>query len=325
MDSSPNPISPDSTRPDTRSNTRSIACSIAGFCLKSINKRFLRICSVLIVLFVIFNPYRSAYYSYLLLAAAFWGLQYDTTDILWKRFLWTGAPLLLFPILMWQYFPPLWNEIVYWQLGTKAHVLDLNNLFKILPGNDGSLFRIVQTPWLTEFFRWIYANGFTLPVLIPVIRSFFARDSLKMIQYCLSAHVLQFLLIFPFYLTISVKEVWYVLGHPDGMARMLSAADAAVVVVNCFPSMHTSVAFAMLLLAWREKDRLFRWIWSLFCLAVIYSTLYLEIHWVIDVFAGILLAIVSVKLGDWIINLIGNKWGIKGYSKDKNEDKSLAA
>lgn len=321
MDSISNPA----TNKISNSITNPIACSLAGLYRKIISKHFMRITSVLIILFVSFNPYRSYYYSYLLLAAALWGLQHDTTNVLWKRFIWIGGPLLLFPILMWQYFPPIWNEIVYWQLGTKAHILDLNNLFKMLPGNDGSIFRIWQTPWLTGFFRWIYANGFTLPVLIPVIRSFFARDSLKMIQYSLSAHVLQFLLIFPFYLTISVKEVWYVLGHPDGMARMLSASDAAVVVVNCFPSMHTSVAFAMLLLALREKDRLFRWIFSLFCLSIIYSTLYLEIHWVIDVIAGIILAIVTVKLGDWIIKNIAGKWGLKGHFKDKNTEESLAA
>ena len=163
------------------------------------------------------------------------------------------------------------------------------------------MFRVIQTPWLTSYFRWIYANGFTLPVLIPVFRSFLAKDSLKMIHYSLSAHVLQFVLIFPFYLTIHVNEVWYVLGQPDGMARNLSTADAAVAVVNCFPSMHTSIAFAMLLLAWREKDQLFRWVWTLFCLSIIYSTLYLEIHWVTDVITGIFLALAAVKLGDWII------------------------
>ena len=288
-------------------------------------KHLMQICSIALILFLVSNPYRSAYYSFLLLAVAFWGLQRDTIPIPRKHFLWIGIPLLLFPILMWQYFPPIWNEVVYWQLGTKPHALDLNNFFKSLPGNDGWMFRIIQTPWLTSYFRWIYANGFTLPVLIPVIRSFFAKDSLKMMHYSLSSHVLQFILIFPFYLTIHVEEVWYVLGHLDGMARQLTPADAAVVVVNCFPSMHTSVAFAMLLLAWREKDRLFRWTWSFFCFSIIYSTLYLEIHWVIDVFAGILLAIAAVKIGDRIIGLISKRWGLRALYKDNVTEESLAA
>ena len=212
-------------------------------------KYFLQLCLIALVVIVLVAPNRSAHYSYLLLGAAFWGLQRDRLPISWKSFLWFGIPLVLFPILMWKYFPPIWNDVVYWQLGTRAHLLDLDNLFKSIPGNNGWMFRVIQTPWLTSYFRWIYANGFTLPVLIPVFRSFLAKDYLKMIRYSLSAHVLQFVLIFPFYLTIHVNEVWYVLGQPDGMARHLTAADAAVVVVNCFPSMHTSIAFAMLLLA----------------------------------------------------------------------------
>lgn len=270
-------------------------------------KYFVKLCSTTLILYFILAPNRPAHYTYLLLAIACWGVQADSLPISWKRFLKIGIPLVLFPIFLWKYFPPIWNEVVYWQLGTRIHLVDLDNFFKSIPGNNGWMFRVIQTPWLTEYFRWIYANGFTLPVLIPVFRSFLAKDSLKMIRYSLSAHVLQFLLIFPFYLTVHVNEVWYVLGQPDGMARNLSAAEAAVVVVNCFPSMHTSVAFAMLLIAWREKDQLFRWVWTFFCLSIIYSTLYLEIHWVTDVIAGIFLALAAVKLGDWIIHTISAK------------------
>jgi len=264
-------------------------------------KYCLQICLIAIVVYVLVAPSRSAHYSYLLLVLALWGVRHDRKSVSFKRFLWLGIPLALFPILLWQYFPPIWNEVVYWQLGTRTHLFDLNALFKSLPGNDGWMFRVVQTPWLIEYFRWIYANGFTLPVLIPVFRSFLAKDTQKMIRYSLSAHVLQFILIFPFYLMIHVNEVWYVLGQPDRMARNLSAADAAVVVVNCFPSMHTSIAFAMLLLAWREKDRLFRWVWTFYCLSIIYSTLYLEIHWITDIIAGVLLSFAAVKLGDWLM------------------------
>lgn len=270
-------------------------------------KYFLPLGLIAIVLYFLIAPDRSAHYSYLLLVLALWRVSQDCRSVSWKQFLKLGIPLVLFPILMWQYFPPLWNDVVYWQLGTKIHLIDLDAFFQAIPGNNGWMFRVIQTPWLTGYFRWIYANGFTLPVLIPIFRSFFAKDTLKMARYSLSAHVLQFILIFPFYLTIHVNEVWYVLGQADGMARNLSAADAAVVVVNCFPSMHTSIAFAMLLLAWREKDQLFRWVWTFFCLSIIYSTLYLEIHWVTDVIAGILLALAAVKLGDWIIAKVQTK------------------
>lgn len=276
-----------------------------------------------ILVYLLFDPNRTADWAYLLLAVGFWGLRKDQKKTAWKRFLPLGIPLLLFPLLLWHYFPPFWNQVVYWQLGLKPHLFNWDTLFQSIPGNDGRLFRVIQTPWLTAYFQWIYANGFTLPVLIPVLRSFFAKDWIKMFHYELSAHVLQFLLIFPFYLTIKVNEVWWVLGDPDGMHRNLTASDAAVVVMNCFPSMHTSVAFAMLLLAWREKDRLFRIIWSVFGFSVIYSTLYLEIHWVIDVLGGLVLGYVGVKLGDWVIHQIESKTG-KMNAKEREPQSEIS-
>ncbi|CAA7602510.1 Inositolphosphotransferase Aur1/Ipt1 [Acididesulfobacillus acetoxydans] len=272
-------------------------------------KHFLRVLALAIVVYLIFDPWRGSHMAYLLLAVAFWGLDHDRVPVTWRKFLPWGIPLLLFPLILWQWFPPIWNDVVYWQLGAKPHLVNLDPWFKTMAWNNGWMFRVIKTPWLTAYFRWIYANGFTLPVLVPVFRSFLAKDSRKMVSYILSAHVLQFFMIFPFYLTFHANEVWYVLGAPDGMARHLSAAQAAVDVLNCFPSMHTSVAFAMLLIAWREKDRFFRWVWAVFGLSVIYSTLYLEIHWVIDVMGGLLLAVAAVKLGDWVIAKASAKWG----------------
>ncbi len=40
----------------------------------------------------------------------------------------------------------------------------------------------------------------------------------------------------------------------------------------------------------------------IFCLSVVYSTMYLEIHWIIDVFGGMVLAFVTVKLSDFILS-----------------------
>lgn len=72
-------------------------------------------------------------------------------------------------------------------------------LFKTIPYNDRGSFRTIQTPWLTSYFRWIYANGFALPVLIPVFRSFLAKDSLKMLRYYLSVSILYYR--FQFFMT----------------------------------------------------------------------------------------------------------------------------
>jgi membrane-associated phospholipid phosphatase len=67
------------------------------------------------------------------------------------------------------------------------------------------------------------------------------------------------------------------------------------------------MSFAMLLLAMREKSRAFRWTMGLYCSMIISSTLYLKIHWVIDVLAGMLFAWGIVKLADLLLYLLTEK------------------
>jgi membrane-associated phospholipid phosphatase len=194
----------------------------------------------------------------------------------------------------------LWGKLLAWENGLKI-IVDLNPIFSKIPFNDASFARIYKTETLTSFFRIVYNNGFVLPLLIPLYRAFIALDFKKMLRYALSGHIFQVFLITPFYLTFHLQEVWYVLGQPDGLARNLSAKAAAGVTLNCFPSMHTSISFAMFLLVMREKNKIFKYVWGFLCLCVIYSTMYLEIHWVIDVIGGLILAYATVKLVDFVL------------------------
>ena len=194
-----------------------------------------------------------------------------------------------------------WGRILRWQI-KKGFVINLNPVFSSIPFNDGSFARVYKSETLTWFFRMVYNNGFVLPVLLVLYRSALIMDFKKMLRYALSAHVLQIFLISPFYLIFHLQEVWYVLGQPDGLARHLGPQAAAGITLNCFPSMHTSICFAMFLLVLRERNKIFKFVMSFFCLSVIYSTLYLEIHWVLDIAAGIILAIIAVKLSDFILD-----------------------
>jgi len=197
----------------------------------------------------------------------------------------------------------LWGKILEIEKVTETG-FNFNYIFDKIPFNDCSLFRIYQPEWLNTFFRFIYNNGFVIPAIIPIYRAFIGRDLKKMIQYSLCAHIVQVIFISPFYTIIKLQEVWFVHGEPDMLLRGLSYTEAAGWTLNCFPSMHTSIAFAMFLLVIREKNKLFKYIWGTYCLLVIYSTLYLKIHWVLDVVGGIIFAYLIVKLIDFAISLI---------------------
>ncbi|NEZ46774.1 inositol phosphorylceramide synthase [Clostridium niameyense] len=223
-------------------------------------------------------------------------------DVRTVSFLVLAIPFLMFIFYANKHGYSFWGKMLSWQI-SRDIVVDLNPIFKNIPFNDAGFARILKTDTLTWFFRLVYNNGFVPTVLIPIYRAAMSKDFKKMLRYGLSGHLLQVFLITPFYLTFHLQEVWYVNGHPDGLARNLSPNAAAGVTLNCFPSMHTSIAFAMFLVViTNEKDTLFKWIWSFFCLSVVYSTMYLEIHWIIDVICGMILALVSVKIVDFILD-----------------------
>jgi len=64
----------------------------------------------------------------------------------------------------------------------------------------------------------------------------------------------------------------------------------------------------MFLLVLRERNTKFKWVWGFFCLSVIYSTMHLEIHWVVDVIAGLIFGFLIVKLVDYMLSKLNNKF-----------------
>lgn len=240
-------------------------------------------------------------YIFLLAFACFTAFSEIRKDVKWIPFLMMAVPFMLFISYINVHGYEFWGKMLRWQI-SRSIVVDLNPIFRQIPFNDAAIFRVYKPETLTWLLRMVYNNGFVLPILLPLYRAAISKDFKKMVRYALSGHVLQVFLITPFYLTFHLQEVWYVLGHPDGLARHLSPQAAAGVALNCFPSMHTSIAFATFMLVMREKNKAFKYLWGFFCISVIFSTMYLEIHWIIDVIAGIAFGYGTVKLVDLILD-----------------------
>lgn len=239
------------------------------------------------------------FYLFLISFAAFTAKKDIRKDVKLLPFIILCIPFLIFIWYLEIHGYEFWGKMIKLEMSMKV-VFNINKAFSSIPFNDGAFARVIKTPALTWYFRLVYNTGFVLSLTLPMYRAAISKDFKKMLRYTLSGHIIQVFLITPFYVTFRLQEVWYVLGHPDGLARNFTKMQAAGATLNCFPSMHTSIAFAMFLLVLREKDKLFKWVWGIYCLSVIYSTMYLEIHWVIDIFAGLLLGYVTVKLVDFI-------------------------
>ncbi|MCP1310564.1 phosphatase PAP2 family protein [Paenibacillus tyrfis] len=235
------------------------------------------------------------------------GVRKDQVDVEWMKFLAAGVPLLGVFYYFYGSGNGIWWSIAYRMFQNNLHVWNWDSMMNSIPLNDAAWARTISHPRLDKTMVWIYNYGFVLSLWICIVRSYWTRSVKKMLSYALSGHLLQFPLILPFYHLILLREVWWVKGQPDLLGRQFATEnDLLTNVMNCFPSMHTSISFAMLLLALRERDRIFKYVMVTYCSAIIFSTMYLQIHWVLDVIAGMLFAYGVVKLADAVIY-----WGCK--------------
>jgi membrane-associated phospholipid phosphatase len=266
---------------------------------------------ILVSIFIIWRLGTVAAFSekcWIILLVSLMGVRKYRNDVPWNKFLLVGIPFLG----LFYYFnsngASFWWRIANWMFENNKHVWKWDNFMNSIPLNSGEWARWFHTPGLDKAMGWIYNWGFTLPLWICIFYAFWSRSLKKMLTYVFSGHLMQLPLILPFYNLILLREVWFVKGQPDLLFRhFASDNDRLVYVMNCFPSMHTSISFAIMLLALREKDRIFKTIIVSFTATVIFSTLYLQIHWVLDIFAGLGLGYIAVKLADLLVWFLSNK------------------
>ena len=220
------------------------------------------------------------------------------------RALYLGVGLFAALSFVVTYLPDLWFGIAYRLNHAENYLVRANDTMRRIPFNDGAFLWRHQVEPFTTVMRWVYVNGFDMVVWIPVVRSLVACDARKVARYALGAHVVQFPMILPFYSAIRVDEVWSVLGDPDRCLRGWTDEQRISIGANCFPSMHTSVAFAVWLMARGERSRVFSTAMCVYAFAIIFSTVYMEIHWLIDVAGGFVLGYVAVRVADRILETL---------------------
>lgn len=258
---------------------------------------------------------------WILLLICLMGVRKDQIDVDWKKFFMFSLPLLAVFYYFYSSGDSIWWRIANKMFENNMYIWRWDKYMNDIPLNTGGWARWIATDSLDKAMAWIYNYGFVLSLWICIVRSFWTKSIKKMMSYALSGHLLQFPLILPFYNLILLHEVWFVNKQPDLLGRTFASENEMLyTVANCFPSMHTSISFAMLLLALREKDRIFKYVMVTYCASIIFSTMYLQIHWVIDVIAGMIFAYLVVRLADGLIYLVSNKLlpaKFKGFYREK--------
>ena len=173
------------------------------------------------------------------------------------------------------------------------------------------------------FFSAMYVFGFTyLLVTAPVL--YFLLPSQRYNKELLIAYLLNYLIGVLFYTLFiaygprnhlaSVEGLMYQV-YPQTQEVSAAVSDNT----NVFPSLHTSLAVTVLLFAWRSRREYPRWflLTSFVVPSLVVSTMYLGIHWLVDVVAGILLAVWSVYAAERFVTRAGSSTGSLVASEEK--------
>lgn len=176
----------------------------------------------------------------------------------------------------------------------------------------------VAWPPLTWLLGYAYVVVFPCLVLVAMMVFDHSRDRYGL-ALVLAGYLLNYVLALPFYVLVPVREtfVYYQqsgLGEPA--ARLLLDDISPVVmevyrgmsgVDNCFPSLHTSLSVTMALVAWHGGRRL-GWLMTVCAGAVVLSTVYLGVHWLTDVAAGLVAGAAAYGLA----RLVARRWRAGG-------------
>ncbi len=163
--------------------------------------------------------------------------------------------------------------------------------------------RVQGLEWLPATWLLTFAYIIVLPVLLaaPIVLAA-AEEKRRTFRALSLGLVINYLAGLPFYFLFPVREMWA--GNPDHVRLLMDRVSPAIMesyrensaLDNCFPSLHTSLALTVPLIIGRTWGRPFAAAAWAAAIGVVFSTLYLGIHWASDIAAGVLLAVLAARL-----------------------------
>ncbi|MDX2055376.1 MAG: phosphatase PAP2 family protein [Polyangiaceae bacterium] len=206
--------------------------------------------------------------------------------------------------LFLDHFLPLVNPRV---LDAELHALDL----AVFGFEPAVLLDHYVTPFWTEWFSFFYFSYFYLSGahIFPIL--LFTRDERLLCEFSLGMLLLYVIgqtlyLCVPGFgpLVALAGQFTHALPHGFWLDTVMTTVHSGGAQKDIFPSLHTATPTFLTLLSFRHRHRRpFRYTWPLvgfFAINIIIATMYLRWHWLIDVVAGVLLAIASLATSAWV-------------------------
>lgn len=152
----------------------------------------------------------------------------------------------------------------------------------------------ITTPWLTELLQWIYATDYFLPLILLLV--LYLQKRRIPFQKSVFILVVGYIISYLGYFLIPAIGPRFTLAHSLPLQGILCRDELRDLIYcmnacprDCFPSGHTEIPLLTLWLAHRYQRKIFR-VYLPIVIGMIFSTVYLRFHYVVDIIAGAALA-----------------------------------
>jgi membrane-associated phospholipid phosphatase len=171
----------------------------------------------------------------------------------------------------------------------------------------------LATPALTAVFSTVYLSGYVFLLSFPFVAYLFSDDRrpLKLTAVAYAANYLIGLTCYILFISYGPRNLL-----PEHVDSLLYATYPQTQILtgevnvntNVFPSLHTSLSVTTAIVALRTRNTYPVWAVVAPTLAamVAFATMYLGIHWAVDVVAGSALGVASVAIGDRLVDRRAN-------------------
>jgi membrane-associated phospholipid phosphatase len=155
------------------------------------------------------------------------------------------------------------------------------------------------------FFSFIYVYGYVFLMVFPFV-AYLAKDRMDSFRMLMLAYAFNYtigVLCYILFISYGPRNLLY----PEVQSLMYEWWPRSQILTgeinsntNVFPSLHSSIAATVALFAYRTRDTYPAWLYisTPIALGVLVATMFLGIHWGVDVVAGVGLAVISIALAD---------------------------
>jgi len=154
---------------------------------------------------------------------------------------------------------------------------------------------------MTLFLGISYLTWFALTYLTILL---LLTHSRKAVQEYVFTSIYTFYIGYLTYMFVPAIGPTFTVHYPQplGSITAILVSNDVHIARDCFPSLHTGISLVMLIFVYRYRKK-WLWIYAPWTAIIVFSTLYLRIHYGIDVIAGAALAFTTCQLGPLYVKM----------------------